>query len=110
MEGLGYISDYSERGRKSLKENPFEEKPIDFSHGDEVYIDENGNIYYNKHTDDQERSICKHIYEAVTSYQHTKYSDGSCTIVAYDSKRCTKCGDLINGEEISTTTYKHCPH
>ena len=93
-----------------LKENPFEEKPIDFSHGDEVYIDENGNIYYNKHTDDQERSICKHIYEAVTSYQHTKYSDRSCTIVAYDSKRCTKCGDLINGEEISTTTYKHCPH
>ena len=92
------------------EENPFGEKHIDFSYGDEVCIDEDGKVYYNEQADNQERSVCIHSYKAVTSYQHIKKSDGSCKVVGYASQKCTKCGDLIMGEEISTFTYKHCPH
>ena len=81
------------------KEDFFEEKPMDFSHGDEIYVDANGMVYYNEGADDKERSTCIHSYEAIISYQHTKKSDGSCTVVKYDSKKCTKCGDLIRGEK-----------
>ena len=55
-----------------FEENPFEEKPMDFSHGDEIYVDANGMVYYNEGADDKERSTCVHVYEETTRYQHRK--------------------------------------
>ena len=91
-------------------ETPWDERTIDFSHGDEVCIDEDGRTYYYEQQSAQERSSCSHSYKSTIYSRHTKNSDGSCTVVKYDSKICTKCGDLIMGEKISTLTYKSCPH
>lgn len=109
-EGLDTYLIISEEKENLLEENPFEEKPMDFSHGDEMQIDANGMIYYNESTDNQERSTCVHVYEATTSYQHRKNSDGSCSVVKYASRRCKECGHSIKGDILSENIYKPCPH
>ncbi len=93
-----------------FEENPFEEKPMDFSHGDEIYVDANGMVYYNEGADDKERSTCIHVYEETTRYQHRKNSDGSCSVVKYASRRCKECGHSIKGDILSENIYKPCPH
>ncbi len=76
-----------------------------------VFVDEAGNVYSD--TEDEETQpyvICNHSYKNGTVTQHTKYANGSCTVDNYYGKRCEKCGYIVYGDHISTTTYDVCPH
>lgn len=58
----------------------------------------------------QEYKSCSHNYVDGTYSTHTKNSDGSCLVRYYAAKRCSKCGTLQVGEQISESTFKKCPH
>lgn len=74
---------------------------------DNQFIDEEGNIY--PITEPVQRG-CSHTYVSGTSTDHKKYSDGSCEVRKFRSQRCSKCGYVLEGSLISTTTYVVCPH
>lgn len=59
-------------------------------------------------TDSDARHL--HTYKNVNVKEHTKHSDGSCTIVTYAGKQCTSCGTTLVGDVISTTDYAVCTH
>ena len=42
--------------------------------------------------------------------KHEVKKDGSCVLTTYAGAKCSICGRLVIGDEISTTTYKVCPH
>lgn len=76
---------------------------------DEQFIDKEGNIYpvqeqMNTYAD------CAHQYVSGTYNSHIKNSDGSCMVISYSALRCSKCGRVVIGEEISRSTFKKCPH
>lgn len=87
---------------------------LDFSLGNNVFINEEGEIYSYENSEsynqNQIRVICSHSYETGTYSKHFSNSDGSCKVINYSAQRCIKCGNIIIGSEISTTTYKVCPH
>lgn len=74
---------------------------------DNQFTDEEGNIY--PITDPVQRG-CSHTYESGTESLHHSYSDGSCEVRKYNAQRCSKCGYVLRGSWISTTTYAKCPH
>lgn len=82
---------------------------IDFSQGDEVYIDSNGNqITYQESADTY--ALCTHSMIPSSFYTHGKNSSGGCTVKIYKCQRCEKCGYRANATLYSTTTYTKCPH
>lgn len=83
---------------------------IDFSKGDYVCIDENGNIsYYDGEI--QPRIIpCNHNFAAARVSHHDKRADGGCTITYYTAKRCTKCGHIVVMDKEATLSFVECPH
>ncbi len=85
---------------------------MDFSLSDTVIINQAGEVFYYEETDSlrQNRKTCSHSYEAVTVFRHFLNSNGSCKVVRYNAKQCSKCENLILGSEISTNTYDPCPH
>jgi len=83
---------------------------VDFSHSDNVFISEGGESYSEFYNQEHMRIICSHNYETGIYSKHFPYSDGSCKKINYNAQRCTKCGYIIIGLEVSTTTYKACPH
>lgn len=74
---------------------------------DNQFIDEEGNIY--PITEPVQRG-CSHTYESGTSVSHHSNSDGSCDVRKYNSRRCSKCGLVVEDSLISTTHYVVCPH
>lgn len=80
----------------------------EFEDSDKIFIDENGNIYP---LDDETmpRRGCSHDWQNGTAAEHSKNGSG-CAVRVYNAQRCSKCGDLILGSLISTTTYTTCPH
>ncbi|MDE6619962.1 MAG: M56 family metallopeptidase [Lachnospiraceae bacterium] len=54
--------------------------------------------------------LCIHDYVSGQSTKHTKFSDNSCKVDYYDSKKCSKCGKVVLGELINTLSYGKCPH
>ena len=42
--------------------------------------------------------------------KHDVKKDGSCVLITYAATKCSICGRLAIGDEISTTTYNVCPH
>lgn len=80
---------------------------LDFSKGDTYCIDENGVVfdlitpYF---------SGCNHKWVAASVSHHDKNSDGSCTVIVYSAKRCSRCGDTVILERYATTTFYECPH
>ena len=42
--------------------------------------------------------------------KHDVKKDGSCVLITYAGTKCSICGRLAIGDEISTTTYNVCPH
>ena len=48
--------------------------------------------------------------EKTNAKKHDVKKDGSCVLTTYAAGKCTICGRLVLGDEISTTTYKACPH
>ena len=71
------------------------------------FTDEEGNIY--PITEPIQRG-CSHTYVSGTAREHHPYSNGSCDVVEYRAKRCSKCGYVVTGEKINTITYAVCPH
>lgn len=95
-------------------EGKIQEISPDFGQSDFVFLSEEGCTYYfNGYMADENRQMrasCSHSYESGTISHHVKNSDGGCTVTTYNGKRCTKCGNVEWETEISTTTYKSCPH
>ena len=76
---------------------------------DRQFVDEEGNIYPILE-DDGIEPHCSHTFVSGTGFDHIKKSDGSCKIIEFEAQRCSKCGYIIQGATISTTTYTKCPH
>lgn len=73
------------------------------------FMDEEGNVYPIAE-DDGVEPYCDHNYVSGTSSIHKKYSDGSCEVRRYQAQRCSKCGYILQGDWIGTSTYAVCPH
>lgn len=85
---------------------------LDFSISDKVLVDEEGNIFYNTSESNAEiYALCIHSYQTGLLWiEHERNSSGGCVQYKYDCKRCMKCGKIVVGDLISTTTYVTCPH
>lgn len=93
------------------------EKPdwnVDFSQGDHLFMDENGEVYpvQDRELDNNNRikASCNHNYVAGEYSVHKTKDSGGCTVTTYSAQRCSKCNDLRIGSQISTLTYVVCPH
>lgn len=75
---------------------------------DDQFTDEEGNTY--PVPEIAPHWGCDHDYVSGTETLHGKKSDGSCVVEKYHSQRCSKCGYVLRGDWISTTTYAVCPH
>lgn len=82
-----------------------EELPYDY-----FFTDESGNIYNLDGGEYNTQASCSHKYVLGNTTSHHKNSSGGCTIKSLEAWRCSKCGNVKIGEEISSTTYKKCPH
>lgn len=76
---------------------------------DRQFVDEEGNVYPGME-DDGIEPHCNHTFVSGTGFDHIPKSDGSCKIIEFEAQRCSKCGYIIQGATISTTTYTKCPH
>lgn len=75
---------------------------------DKQFVDQDGNIY--EIYDEMGRASCQHSYKSGQSTTHRKNKDGSCIIKYYESKMCTKCGNVVVGKLLRTATNNPCPH
>lgn len=98
------------------EENPMEGAHTDFSQGDTVFVGGESNAYevidciVRQGQQGQKQSVCAHSYVTGTIAEHEKHPDGSCTVITYEAQQCAKCGSAIRGDEVSSFTYKICPH
>lgn len=88
------------------------ELPVNESGGWTFYSEETKEI---KNLDDlnlnaEIYSLCKHDYVIGKLMNHKKYSDNSCKVDYYNSKKCSKCGEVVLGELINTVSFGKCPH
>lgn len=87
---------------------------VDFSQEDQLFIDENGEVYPVKDSklngNNQTKASCNHNYVAGEYRVHEINDSGGCTFTIYNAQYCSKCNDLKLGSKISTTTYEVCPH
>lgn len=98
------------------EENPMEGAHMDFSQGDTVFACGDSNAYevidsiVRQGHQGQKQNVCAHSYVTGTIAEHEKHPDGSCTVITYEAQQCAKCGSVIRGDEVSSFTYKICPH
>ncbi len=89
-------------------------KEMDFSQSDYLFINEADEIVFVENfelnSEDQTHVACSHNYELGSFSKHEPYSDGSCTVSTYSAQKCSKCGYVSVGSEISRIIYKVCPH
>lgn len=76
---------------------------------DRQFTDESGNIYPVSE-DDSVEPYCDHTYEPGTYSTHRKLSGGGCEVNNYKAQRCSKCGYVLQGEQIGWHKYDVCPH
>lgn len=86
---------------------------VDYSISDSLLISVSGEVYPYEEQDGEflteQQLSCVHSFENMTYTKHTVIGEG-CRVVNCNAQRCSKCGKVVVGEEISTTTYKVCPH
>lgn len=75
-----------------------------------VFIDEEGNVYIIEDDLIVPLLECNHNYIKGTYEQHTKLSNGGCIVHIYDAEMCYACSSLLLGGLISKTTYPVCIH
>lgn len=98
------------------EENPMEGEYTDFGHNNIIFISENDNDYgvmecsFSQGQQGQKQGVCAHSYMTGTIAEHDRHADGSCTVVTYEARQCEKCGNAVRGDEVSSFTYKSCPH
>ncbi|MDE7250320.1 MAG: M56 family metallopeptidase [Lachnospiraceae bacterium] len=88
-------------------------KEMDFSQSDGVLVNETGEISpydENIRNVNQKQAPCAHKYESTAYVYHDKSGDGSCIVITYSAQKCSKCGYVNVGSEISRIIYKVCPH
>ncbi|MDE6601415.1 MAG: M56 family metallopeptidase [Lachnospiraceae bacterium] len=73
------------------------------------FTDEEGRIYPIME-DDGIEPHCDHSFVSGVAATHRKLSGGGCLVIEFYAQRCSKCGYVIQGSEISRTTYTTCPH
>lgn len=73
------------------------------------FTDEEGNVYP-VFDEEGASTYCNHVYEPGTIQYHLKLSGGGCEVNEYYADRCIRCGQVIRGDWISTTTFAKCPH
>lgn len=76
---------------------------------DRQFVDEAGNIYPISE-DDGIEPHCNHTFVNGTGYDHIPKSDGGCIMLEFEAQRCSKCGYVLQGAEISRIIYVKCPH
>ncbi len=76
---------------------------------DRQFVDEEGNIYPILE-DDGIEPHCNHDFVDGTGFDHIPKSGGGCMIREFEAQRCSKCGYVIEGAEISRTIFAKCPH
>lgn len=52
----------------------------------------------------------QHSYKDINVKRHQKKSDGSCVVTTYAAVKCTVCGNVLIGKQISQNTYNPCCH
>ena len=78
---------------------------------EEQFTDIDGNIFpVNDIANENMYSSCSHTYVSGTVSIHNKNKDGSCTMTAFSSKRCSKCGNVIIGNRLHVTNFDICTH
>lgn len=79
---------------------------------DKQFTDEEGVIYQipKKASEAIFRGGYRHTYVSGTAVKHKKNPDGSCEGIEYRTQRCSECGSVIWGEQISSHQYVVCPH
>lgn len=88
-------------------------KEMDFSQSDGMLVNEAGETSpYNENigNENQKQVFCTHNYEPKIYVLHEANGDGGCTVINYNAQKCSKCGYVNVGSEISRTIYKVCPH
>lgn len=73
----------------------------------DTFVDKSGNIH---EAGSAERDLCFHKYVNVIRLDHELHSDGSCTTLYYDAKRCIWCAALKDVKLNSGLNCKKCPH
>lgn len=84
------------------------EDVVDEVYYDSQFIDEEGNVYPVEEISTHE--ACTHTYVSGTYAEHARLNNGGCTYTTFSAQRCSKCGNLIVGDMIYSTTYTVCPH
>ncbi len=75
------------------------------------FVDAEGNVYEVQKTEGAVvYRACNHTYDSGQLAVHDKQSDGGCIVKVYDADRCSKCGYVLLGKQISETKYMVCPH
>lgn len=78
---------------------------------DTQFMDETGNIYEIGDDAVSVMGLCStHQYVDGIVAKHRPNSSGGCTVTVYSAKRCSKCGLVVMGEELSVTYVKVCNH
>ena len=88
-----------------------EEFMPDFSVSDDILVMNDGSInYLSEENLVEPRVLCIHAYKDAYYYAHKPNSNGGCEVRKYSAQRCSKCGSVVVGDLISSTTYVKCPH
>lgn len=77
---------------------------------DRQFVDEEGNIYPIAEDNDMIEPYCNHTFVSGVGADHIKNSSGGCEIIEFKAQRCSKCGYVLQGAEISRHIYVECPH
>lgn len=80
-----------------------------FQQADSYFISEDGDVVIPE-SENTTRLFCSHTYIDGYERTHLANSSGGCTVKTYHAKRCTKCGQIVRGDLISTYIYVTCPH
>ena len=77
-----------------------------------VIVDEDGSIHCDTNTGDNNERCAgfNHTYANGKFMEHEKLLNGSCVIEINIGKRCSKCGDIICKQHISTLLIDICAH
>ena len=86
------------------------EDELNFQYADSYFLAENGEVTIIEESALEMYAACKHTYVKGTLKKHSKTKNGGCKVQTYACKKCSKCGNIKQGELLSTTNYTKCPH
>lgn len=80
-----------------------------FAVSDNYFLSEEGEVFYDEETTSA-KANCNHTYISGRFNNHIKNSSGGCTVKIYHARLCSKCGNTILEDIISSADFKNCPH